>query len=296
MHARLAAAQEPTDAGPDAQTSITQSSGESLLIETTALAVLAWLDDAEFSGNVERAMLWMAARCRDGGFGATQSTVLALKAIVAYDASRARPRAAGRLVLLVDGRECSRAEFTMESKGALELGGLAAALTPGRHTIALRMEDGSPMPYAVSIAYCADTPADDNACPLALTTALSSLRVNEGDPVDITATVKNTSADAVPMTMAVIGLPGGLEPRHEQLKELVKAGKFAFYEIRGREVALYFRGLAPGESRDVTLSTIARVPGVTTAPASRAYLYYTPESKRWCAGLTSILHLSMGVG
>jgi len=33
------------------------------------------------------------------------------------------------------------------------------------------------------------------------------------------------------MTVAIVGLPGGLEPRHDQLKELVKAGRIAAYEV-----------------------------------------------------------------
>jgi uncharacterized protein YfaS (alpha-2-macroglobulin family) len=87
------------------------------------------------------------------------------------------------------------------------------------------------------------------------------------------------------MTMVIVGLPGGLEPRHEQLKEAVKAGKFSFYEIRGREVAIYFRDLAPKAEREIVLSAIASVPGTYVGPASRAYLYYTPEEKKWTDGL-----------
>ncbi len=44
-----------------------------------------------------------------------------------------------------------------------------------------------------------------------------------------------------------VGLPGGLEPRHDQLKELVKAKTIAYYEVIGREVCCYFRQLQPSE-------------------------------------------------
>ena len=81
--------------------------------------------------------------------------------------------------------------------------------------------------------------------------------------------------------MAIIGLPGGLEPRHDQLKELVKKGTIDAYEVIGREVVLYWRGLAAEAKVDVPLSLIAAVPGTYTGPASRAYLYYTDEHKQW---------------
>jgi hypothetical protein len=76
-----------------------------------------------------------------------------------------------------------------------------------------------------------------------------------------------------------------LEPRHDQLKELVKKGTIDAYEVLGREVVLYWRTL-PGEAKlEVPLSLIAAVPGTYTGPASRAYLYYTDEQKQWVDGL-----------
>ena len=44
--------------------------------------------------KVERSMKCLAESCKAGRFGSTQSTVLALRAIVAYDKARARPEGA----------------------------------------------------------------------------------------------------------------------------------------------------------------------------------------------------------
>ena len=40
---------------------------------------------------------------------------------------------------------------------------------------------------------------------------------------------------------------------------------------------------AAAEAKDieVNVDAVARIPGTTRGPASRAYLYYTPGSKRW---------------
>jgi hypothetical protein len=46
-------------------------------------------------------------------------------------------------------------------------------------------------------------------------------------------------------------------------------------------VILYFRSLPPHAVKDVALELLATVPGSFTAPASRAYLYYTAEHKTW---------------
>ena len=102
---RAAARQRAADgAVAGAATSITSSSGASLDAEATAVCVLAWLEEpAFFAPRVEAAMVWLAARCPR--FGSTQATVLALKAIIAYDKYRASAAPEGVLVLRVDGAE-----------------------------------------------------------------------------------------------------------------------------------------------------------------------------------------------
>jgi len=282
---RLATMQDKDGSIQGAKTSITRSGGVSLLVETTALSVLAWLSDGAYAGHTEKAMKWLCQACEGGRFGSTQSTVLALKAIIAYDKSRARPKADGTLILSVDGKVIESLDVKKTAEGALEFRDFAGTLLPGEHVVTLEMKDGSPMPYSLAIEYSAETPSDAKACPLEIQTRMTETSVPEGNPVEMVARVRNTKDEGLPMTMAIVGLPGGLEPRHEQLKQAVKAGKFSFYEIRGREVAIYFRDLAPKAEREIVISAIASVPGTYVGPASRAYLYYTPEEKRWTDGL-----------
>ncbi len=97
--------------------------------------------------------------------------------------------------------------------------------------------------------------------------------------------IVNRSNETVPTPVAIIGLPGGLEVRHDQLKELVKANTIAAYEVLGREVVLYWRALAAEARVALSLSLVAAIPGTYTGPASRAYLYYTNEHKHWTDGL-----------
>ena len=73
--------------------------------------------------------------------------------------------------------------------------------------------------------------------------------------------------------------------RHDQLKELVKSGKIATYEVLGRDLVLYWRSLAGSESVELPIRVLAAIPGSYTGPASRTYLYYTDEDKCWTEGL-----------
>ncbi|MDD3119671.1 MAG: hypothetical protein PHQ27_10865, partial [Victivallales bacterium] len=269
-----------------AETSITRSGGDALDLETTSLAILAWLkDEAVYAAAVEKSMPWLFAQCKAGRFGSTQSTILVLKAINAYDRARSKPLAAGTVQLHIDGQPFGRpAAFTPASKGAVALPDFSAAMTPGKHELELVMTDGSRMPFALEIGYYSVQPATAADCLLHLTAALSADKVREGEPLDLDVTIRVGAKDAA-MPVAVIGLPAGLEVRHDQLKELVKAQRLAAYEIIGRDLVLYWRALRAGEKRTVPIALTAAIPGRYTGPASRAYLYYTDEKKDWIPGL-----------
>jgi hypothetical protein len=283
---KLAAAQDRTGEVKKAVTSITQSGGIALSIETTALAVLAWLKNPEFTANTESAMKFLTSSCSDGRFGSTQSTILALKAIVAYDAARAKPKAPGSVKVLVDGKPVGASvSFDAKTEGALVLPDFASGLAAGEHNIEVVMTDGSEMPASFLIRYYSDQPADAPQCKLKLTVSLKNPALKEGAITEALVEVTNTSPEAAPMSLAVIGLPGGMEPRHDQLKELVKSGKVAAYEVMGRNIVLYWRGLKPAEKVGLSLSLLAAIPGTYEGPASRVYQYYLDEFKMWVPGL-----------
>jgi len=286
MMSKLAQQQAKDGSVTGATQSIVGSGGEALLVETTSLATLAWLREPAFSGNVERAIKYLAESCQDGRYGSTQSTVLALRAIVAYDQARAHPKHGGDIVLTVDGKRVgSPVRFDADTKGAIALPDAAPFLTRGKHELKLQMEDGAEMPYSVTVRYHALTPDSSVRTKVSLELGTSRTDVTEGELVDVVATVTNKTQEHLPTVVAIVGLPGGLEPRHDQLKELVKKGAIDQYEVRGRDVVLYWRGMEAGASNRVPLSLVAAVPGRYTGPASRAYLYYTDEDKAWLKGL-----------
>ena len=283
---KLAGKQEEDGSLKGATTSVVGSGGEALAIETTALAALAWLNDPKFTQNTEQAIKFLAEKCEAGRFGSTQSTILALKAIVAYDISRAHPKAPGRLTLWIDGKQHGdHVDFTADDHGSIVLPDFTKLLTPGKHTVEIKMEDGSQMPYSVAVNYHSIKPASSEECKLTLDVSLSDTLIKEGEPTEAMVKVSNRTNEKIPTPVAIIGIPGGLEVRHKQLKELVEAKQISAYEVRGREVILYWRAMEPAQEVDLQLSLTAAIPGTFTGPASRAYLYYTDEHKQWNDGL-----------
>jgi hypothetical protein len=85
------------------------------------------------------------------------------------------------------------------------------------------------------------------------------------------------------MVVAVVGLPAGMKLPEDfkQLKDLTDKGAIGFFEVRGRELVLYWRGMGPKERMAVGVDLIADVPGTYRGPAGRAYVYYDPDHKHW---------------
>ena len=283
---RLARSQDSVGIVKGARTSITQSGGAALDIEATSLTVLAWLHEPSYAPNVERAVKWLIESNKNGRFGSTQSTILALRAVVAYDAARAHPKAPGRIVLIVDDKAVGApVSFTANTQGAIVMPGIGKDLGPGKHVALLRMEDGSNMPFSMSVKYYSALPDSAEQTKISIQVSLKDPRIQEGNVTEATVSITNKSDDAIPTPVAIVGIPGGLEVRHDQLKELVKSGKIDAYEVIGREVILYWRGLKAKARFDIPLSLVAAVPGTYTGPASRAYLYYTDEFKNWAPAM-----------
>jgi hypothetical protein len=283
------------------QTSITGSGGRDLQIETTALTLLAWLKAKrpdQFNEAIQKGVKWISQqRGGYGGFGSTQSTILALKALIAFSAANKKTAEAGELTLYADDKVIARLAFPAGAEDAITLSVKNAdtILKPGKNNLRIEITGKSVFPYTAAWSYRTLKPASAANVPVRLDAKLDRDNVKEGDTVRLTATVENVSGKGQGMAVAILGLPAGLTIPEDmkQLKDLARLrndgterGTIDFFEIRGRELVLYWRDMAPGKKIDVGIDLIARVPGEYRGPASRAYLYYNADPKHWIEPLS----------
>jgi hypothetical protein len=286
VRARLATLQRSNGSLRGTTTTITSSGGNDLVVETTGFAILAWLPDPAFAAHVRSAIEFVnGSRSATGTFGATQATIVALRALTAYATATRSMRSDGTLRVFAGDRLLAERAFAATETAALVFE-LWDQLPPGEHTLRLEVEGGgAPLPWACDVAYHAELPADDADAALAIATSLRAPEANEGATVALDVVVTNRTDREVPTPIAVIGLPAGCELPTRVLDDLLRADAFASWELRGRELVLYWRALDAKAERRLTLDLVARVPGTTAGPASRAWLYYTPAQKRWAAPL-----------
>ncbi|MBL8798343.1 MAG: hypothetical protein JNM56_30895 [Planctomycetia bacterium] len=282
-----------------AQTSITTSGGRTLQIETTGLAVLAWLkynQPHEFREPLDKAIKWIGQqRGGHGAFGSTQSTILALKALLAYTRENNKPMKAGKLTLKVNGKTVAERDFDANAKEALviDLPEAEKVFALGKNDVQISLAGGAVLPYTLSWNYSALTPANQEKPAITMSANLSRLSAKDGETVGMTVAVANTQNKGQGMVVAIVGLPAGLElPANlEQLRNYARLqkndkgeevnGKISAFEVRGRELVLYWRQMTPNEKIELPIDLICRVPGEYRGPASRSYLYYNADHKYW---------------
>ena len=285
--ARLAKLQADDGSWPGADHSITRSGGQNLAIETTSLALLAMVTSDQHPGNARKAVSWLNAhRGGYGQWGTTQATVLGVKAMTAYARASRRAPSPGSVIVELNGEVIDTLKYEAGRREPLVSQALARHLKPGRNELVLKHDGKGALPYSLGVTYRAVQPASSEACVVDLETTMARSELPMGETVRLTATITNRTQSGQPMTLARVGLPGGLTFQNWQLKELRESGQVAFFETRAREVILYFRQMAPGQAREIGIDLVASVPGTYTAPASSAYLYYTDELKTWQAPAT----------
>jgi hypothetical protein len=274
------------------KTTVTRSGGLSKAVETTSLAILAWSDSPSHRQFADDASKWLLNNRRGNGFGSTQATVLALKALIALQ-DQPSTQGGGTVEVVVDGNPVGNVSWQ-----GFPREGVAWRLPDQvvkqwqRDTepeIELRFSGSGRVPYSLEWAGQTTRPNSDPNCPIEINVSFRNqppdqqtvMPTQQGATIEVTAEIRNATDIGQPMTVAVIGLPGGMEPLIENLEALREKGQIDYYELRGRDVVLYWREFAPAESKTIALPCVAEIAGRYTAPPSRAYLYYTAEAKQW---------------
>jgi len=265
--------------------SITYSSGMGLNVETSSLAVMAFLKSKSPDNSTISKGVKYILTCRSGygDFGSTQSTVLALKALTQYAKFSKRTAEAGEIEVLLDGKQIAKAMYAKGETKPIEINGLEKFIANGKSQLSVRYSGTKvALPYSVGIKYYTNIPRSSNDCKLGLSCKWEQNQARVGETLRLVTVLSNKSqTEGLPMSMAVIGIPAGLSAQAWQLKELKEKQMIDFYELKDNFVVCYFRQMKPGETKEIKLDLKAEFQGKFDSPASSAYLYYTNEFRNW---------------
>lgn len=262
--------------------SITYSRGIYLHTETTALALRAMIRGGASQSLCSQAQLWLLKRRRRwGGFGSTQATILTLRALLDYMNAFSRSQYEGLFELFLNKKLVSSLKLTKQSRGTPKLTSFVSKLKPGKNTFKLVLSKAGKIPFSLGIRNYTYLPFNAPNTGLSMKVKLQRTRARMGQTVRLTAALSNTTQKGQPMTVARIKYPGALQVQRWQLKQMKERKQIDFYELRPREVTIYFTSLAPGATHTLHFDLVARVTGNYNSAASCAYLYYTENKKIW---------------
>src|SRR5262249_10305172 len=130
-------------------------------------------------------------------------------------------------------------------RGALACDELVQHLVSGDNVVTLEATGGNELPWTLDVRYHSDQPADAADCTVDLRTELARPSMREGETAALGFELENLTEGGLPITMAVVGLPAGLDVSVKVLDAMKGAGDFDLWERNGRDLILYWRQMAP---------------------------------------------------
>lgn len=263
------------------------SYGKNVQTETAAWVALAMCKAGQASSLEVAIMLDFLRSSRDyaGGFGSTQATVIALKALLAFQTQVNTSQEPGKIMVRVNKRWADTLSYAPKQMQKLQAD-LSRLLRPGMNEIeVIQQPANQAIPFLLQAAWSSnEVPQNHKNQVLALETQFSTTQPVQGEFVRLSVNVKNKLTRAVNAPMAIIGIPAGLSLQNWQLIEMEKKRLFDHFEIKDNYLIVYYESLPASAERSFHLDLRAEYPGTFQSPLSSTYPYYDAEQKTWKAG------------
>ncbi|WP_299108588.1 TonB-dependent receptor plug domain-containing protein [uncultured Winogradskyella sp.] len=269
------------------ENTITRSYGESKNIETTALTLLALMDETTPNDTlIAEGIDYLVKQRKHNRFGSTQATAMTLKALINYTKKQKQKMISenDNITLIVNGKSLTR-KLEITNDGKIAIRDFESYLTTGKQNVTVKFNNPkAEFPYSLNVKWDSTLPNSSEICPLELETTILDKAYAVGDNVSFNIAVTNTKKEPLSMTTAIIGLPSGTTAQPWQLKQIVEENKVAYYEIFDNYLVFYWREFRASETKEIRLDLKADIAGNYKAPASTVYLYYGDENKTWISG------------
>ncbi|MBI1388350.1 MAG: alpha-2-macroglobulin [bacterium] len=247
-------------------------------IETTGYAILSLISRDRV--EAQSALEWLSAQRNGlGGYGNTQDTVIALKALTA--AAIRQSRDLDSTIDVVIGGETVHT-FTVNSVNFDVL--QTVDLPPAQNVTLVQRGEGSVV-YQAMYAYNipVSEPVQKDDVTLSVTYNADHIEVN--DLVDVLVSVMYAGSEKTSgMTLVDVSVPTGFAVEQESIDRLMELDVMKRVETAGRKVIFYLDALSPGDPFDFKFQIRALFPVKADTGVSQAYLYYDPDARAETSG------------
>lgn len=255
--------------------------GQSGGIETTALAVMAFLRAGAYPDAVSGGLAYLVqAKDSWGTWQTTQATILSLKALLlSMEKSEA---ASGPATVRVSLNGGPAQEIAIDERNAdvVHMVTFEQGFLPEGNRVQIDLQGGSHLMYQVATRFYLPwelVPPTEEGQPITIDLAYDRTALAVNDTVSVDVTVRLNRPGVVRMALVDLGLPPGFSVLAEDLERLVEKGLIARYEVTGRQIIFYIEDLTEGTPLRFSYRLRARFPLRAQTPPSTAYDYYNPS-------------------
>ena len=243
--------------------------------------------------TIKAATKWISQqRGGYGGFGSTQSTILALKALTLHAKKSAHPAESGEIQVLVGGKTIAARQFTEKDVEVigLDIDEARDGLQAGEKTeVEIVTDAKQAYPFALRYTYTTLTPVSAEKCAVAIGTKLGKAEANEGDTVPLTVTLENKLEEGARHgggDHRPAGRDEGAD-RHEAADRPAREGRDQLLrDPRPRTGPLLARAGPRAEDRADGRPGVRRARRRIAGRRAAAYLYYDADHKHWVEPLS----------
>jgi len=258
--------------------SLYYSSGETMNMETTAMALLAFIDAGTRPDMVEGAVNFLIENKDSfGNWSSTQATILSLRAFIAM-LDKQTESVDATVRVLAHGQLVDTLTVNASNSDVLQQVDLALYTIEGANDIQIEFDGTGSLLYQIAGEYYLpwgpDVQQPSDVLSIDVSYDRTQLEVN--DRVTATASVSNNTDARLDMVMVDLGVAPGFDVITDGLTAAVNAGKVSRFELTGRQIIVYLYGLDPQETLSFSYELEARMPLTAQTPPSVAYLYYDP--------------------
>ncbi|MFO0844740.1 MAG: alpha-2-macroglobulin family protein [Gemmataceae bacterium] len=261
--------------------SLSYGRDDALVVETTALAVLAMVKHGGFTNSVNKALTYLIkTKGAQGHWGSTQATILALKAMTA-GLGGTPPKGAIPYAVLVNGKRVADGEVTEKNADVLQLFDLTRHLAVGDNEVSIEVKGETSLTYQVVARHFEprrERPAPEKPT-LAVGVEYDRTKLSTNDLLRAKATLRYNGKSPTYNVIVDLPIPPGFTVDAGDFAELVAERKVQRFSVTARQVILYLGDVSPGSEHSFAYSLKPKYPIKAEAAAAVAYEYYTPTNR-----------------
>jgi uncharacterized protein YfaS (alpha-2-macroglobulin family) len=255
------------------------STGEAGSVEITGLAAMGFMKLKQRTELVQGAMEYLiGGKDSWGTWWSTQSTVMALKALIFALENGAQPFS-GTVRIYVDNALQKTLAIEKKDSDLTFSWSTTENLSP---SMKVRLEfdgQGSPLYQIVTSAYVPWAFAPKGEEPVRISVNYDRTRLTADDTLSAKVKVENTTKDGLKMLIVDLGVPPGFSPSTEDLEVLKAKGSIQRYQLTGWQIILYLDGIAAHQTLTFTYRLEAKYPVKVQGAEARVYEYYNPQNE-----------------